>query len=149
METEYEFVNPPQPVIFDYLREAKVIAVVGLSDREKTASNMVARAIQANGYRVIPVNPKLAGGELLGETVYASILDIPFHIDIVDIFRRSEFLADVAREFIQTDADVFWAQQGLQSEEAEKILRAAGRSKIVMNRCIKIEYAYSGLGKKL
>lgn len=85
---------------------------------------------------------------MLGEKVFSSIKDIPFHIDIVDIFRRSEFLADVARDFIETDADVFWAQLGLQSQEAEQILRTAGKSKIVMNRCIKIEYAYSGLGRK-
>ena len=147
MSIEYEFKNAEQAEIFDYLREAKIIAVVGLSDREETSSNMVSKALQKNGYRIIPVNPKLAGGELLGEKVYASILDIPFHVDIVDIFRRSEFLADVAREFIQTDADVFWAQQGLQSEEAEQILRGAGREKIVMNRCIKVEHAYSGLGR--
>ncbi|HEY0222217.1 CoA-binding protein [Lactovum miscens] len=146
--TEYEFKNSDQEIIFNYLKKAKVVAVVGLSDREETSSNMVTKAIQNAGYRIIPVNPKLAGGELLGEKVYGSILDIPFHIDIVDIFRRSEFLADVAREFILTDADVFWAQQGLQSEEAEKILRAADRNQIVMNRCIKIEYAYSGLGIK-
>lgn len=56
-------------------------------------------------------------------------------------------MADVARDFIETDADIFWAQLGLQSQEAEQILREAGRNKIVMNRCIKIEYAYSGLGK--
>ena len=56
-------------------------------------------------------------------------------------------MADVARDFIETDADIFWAQLGLQSQEAEQILREAGRDKIVMNRCIKIEYAYSGLGK--
>jgi len=148
MNAEYEFENAPQETIFDYLRTAKVVAVVGLSNRSETSSNMVATALQKNGYRIIPVNPKLAGGELLGETVYASMLDIPFHIDIVDIFRRSEFLADVARDFIQIDADVFWAQQGLQSKEAEQILRAAGRNDIVMNRCIKVEYAYSGLGKQ-
>ncbi|MDR2977147.1 MAG: CoA-binding protein [Streptococcaceae bacterium] len=149
MDKEFEFVNPSQAEIFDYLRKAKVIAVVGLSNREKTASNMVARMIQSKGYRVIPVNPKLAGGELLGETVYASILDIPFHIDIVDVFRRSDFLADTAREFIKTDAEVFWAQLGLQSEEAEEVLRSAGRDKIVMNRCLKVEYENGKLAKEL
>ncbi|MDR0298627.1 MAG: CoA-binding protein [Streptococcaceae bacterium] len=147
MNTEYEFQNSSQKIIFDYLRAAKVVAVVGLSDREETSSNMIAQALQNVGYRIIPVNPKLAGAELLGEKVYASLLDIPFHVDIVDVFRRSEFLADVARDFVQTDADVFWAQQGLQSEEAEEILRAAGRNKIVMNRCIKVEHAYSRIGK--
>lgn len=144
---DYEFQNAPQEQIFDYLKKAKIIAVVGLSDREDTSSNMVSRAMLNAGYRIIPVNPKLAGQEMFGEKVYGNIKDIPFHIDIVDIFRRSEFLADVARDFIETDADVYWAQQGLQSEEAEQILRAAGRNNIVMNRCIKVEHAYSGLGR--
>lgn len=144
----YEFENPEQEVLFDYLKKAKTIAVVGISDKTDRSSYLIAQELQKNGYRVIPVNPRLAGTELLGEKVFSSIKDIPFHIDIVDIFRRSEFLADVARDFIETDADVFWAQLGLQSQEAEQILRTAGKSKIVMNRCIKIEYAYSGLGRK-
>ena len=144
----YEFENPEQEVLFDYLKKAKTIAVVGISDKTDRSSYLIAQELQKNGYRVIPVNPRLAGTQLLGEKVFSSIKDIPFHIDIVDIFRRSEFLADVARDFIETDADVFWAQLGLQSQEAEQILRTAGKSKIVMNRCIKIEYAYSGLGRK-
>ena len=144
----YEFKNPEQEVMFDYLKNAKTIAVVGISDKTDRSSFLIAQGLQQNGYHVIPVNPRLAGRELLGEKVYASIKEVPFHIDIVDIFRRSEFLADVARDFIETDADIFWAQLGLQSQEAEQILREAGRNKIVMNRCIKIEYAYSGLGKK-
>ena len=141
----YEFENPEQEVLFDYLKKAKTIAVVGISDKTDRSSYLIAQGLQKNGYRVIPVNPRLAGTELLGEKVFSTIKDIPFHIDIVDIFRRSEFLADVARDFIETDADVFWAQLGLQSQEAEQILRTAGKSKIVMNRCIKIEYAYSVL----
>ncbi len=144
----YEFENPEQEVLFDYLKKAKTIAVVGISDKTDRSSYLIAQGLQKNGYRVIPVNPRLAGTELLGEKVFSTIKDIPFHIDIVDIFRRSEFLADVARDFIETDADVFWAQLDLQSQEAEQILRTAGKSKIVMNRCIKIEYAYSGLGRK-
>lgn len=144
----YEFENPEQEVLFDYLKKAKTIAVVGISDKIRPLILFNRSRITKNGYRVIPVNPRLAGTELLGEKVFSTIKDIPFHIDIVDIFRRSEFLADVARDFIETDADVFWAQLGLQSQEAEQILRTAGKSKIVMNRCIKIEYAYSGLGRK-
>lgn len=148
MTDNYEFQNPSQEEIFSYLREAKNIAVVGLSNREDTSAYMVSKVLQESGYRIIPVNPKLAGEKVLGEQVYGSLLEIPFHIDIVDVFRRSEFLAEVATDFVQTDADVFWAQQGLQSKEAEQILRAAGREKIIMNRCIKIEHVYSGLGKK-
>ena len=136
----YAFQNPSRDTIFDFLKEAKTIAVVGLSNREETAAYRVSRIMQDAGYRIIPVNPRSAGETILGETVYASLKDIPLSIDIVNVFRRSEFLPDVAREFIETDAKIFWAQLGLESEEAEEILRRAGRDQIVMNRCIKIEY---------
>lgn len=144
----YEFQNPSSEKIFSYLKKAKTIAVVGISNKTDRTSYLIAEGLQKNGYQIIPVNPLLAGQTVLGETVYANIKDVPVHIDIVDIFRRSEFLPEVAQDFIQTDADVFWAQLGLQNQEAEQILRAAGKNDIVMNRCIKIEYAYSGLGKK-
>lgn len=144
----YTFENSSPEVIFDYLRKAKTVAVVGLSNREETSSFMVTQALQADGYRIFPVIPRLAGQEILGEKVYGRLQDIPEHIDIVDVFRRSEFLPDVARDFIETDADVFWAQQGLQNEEAEQILRDNGRNQIVMDRCIKVEYAYSGLSQE-
>ena len=136
----YAFQNPSQDTIFDFLKEAKTIAVVGLSNREETAAYRVSRIMQDAGYRIIPVNPRSAGETILGKTVYASLKDIPLSIDIVNVFRRSEFLPDVAREFIETDAKIFWAQLGLESQEAEEILRQAGRDQIVMNRCIKIEY---------
>lgn len=136
----YSFQNPSQEVIFDYLKKSKTIAVVGLSNREETAAYRVSKLMQEAGYTIIPVNPKLAGEKLLGETVYARLQDIPAPIDIVDVFRRSEFLPDVARDFLETDAKVFWAQLGLENEEAEQLLRAAGRNDIVMNKCIKIEY---------
>lgn len=136
----YAFQNPSQDTIFDFLKEAKTIAVVGLSNREETAAYRVSRIMQDSGYRIIPVNPRSAGETILGETVYASLKDIPLSIDIVNVFRRSEFLPDLAREFIETDAKIFWAQLGLESQEAEEILRQAGRDQIVMNRCIKIEY---------
>ncbi|WP_334115309.1 CoA-binding protein [Streptococcus parasuis] len=136
----YAFQNPSQDTIFDFLKEAKTIAVVGLSNREETAAYRVSRIMQDAGYRIIPVNPRSAGETILGETVYASLKDIPLSIDIVNVFRRSEFLPDLAREFIETDAKIFWAQLGLESQEAQEILRQAGRDQIVMNRCIKIEY---------
>ena len=136
----YSFQNPSQAVVFDYLKKAKTIAVVGLSTREETAAYRVSKLMQEAGYTIIPVNPKLAGQTILGELTYASLQEILVHVDIVDVFRRSEFLADVARDFIETDADVFWAQLGLESQEAEEVLRQAGRHQIVMNKCIKIEY---------
>lgn len=136
----YSFQNPSQAVIFDYLKQSKTIAVVGLSSREETAAYRVSKLMQEAGYKIIPVNPRASGETILGEKVYASLLEIDQPVDIVDIFRRSEFLPDVAREFIQTDAKIFWAQLGLESQEAEDILRQAGRNDIVMNKCIKIEY---------
>lgn len=136
----YSFQNPSQAVVFDYLKKAKTIAVVGLSTREETAAYRVSKLMQEAGYTIIPVNPKLAGQTILGELAYASLQEIPVHVDIVDVFRRSEFLADVARDFIETDAGLFWAQLGLESQEAEEVLRQAGRHQIVMNKCIKIEY---------
>lgn len=136
----YSFQNPSQETIFDYLKEAKTIAVVGLSSREETAAYRVSKLMQEAGYKIIPVNPRAVGETILREKVYASLLDIDQPVDIVDVFRRSEFLADVAREFVQTDAKIFWAQLGLESQEAEDILRQAGRNDIVMNKCIKIEY---------
>jgi coA binding domain protein len=136
----YEFQNPSDYMIQTYLETSKVIAVVGLSDREETASNRISKIMQGLGYQIIPVNPKLVGQKILGETAYARLQDIPISVDIVNVFRRSEFLPDVARDFIETDAKIFWAQLGLQSQEAEEILRVAGRNHIVMNRCIKREY---------
>ena len=136
----YTFQNPPKEVIYDYIKQTKTIAVVGLSDRTETAAYEVSQVMQEAGFTIIPVNPKLAGQKILGETVYARLQDIPVHIDMVDVFRRSEFLPDVAKDFLETDADIFWAQLGLENEEAEKLLRQAGRSAIVMNKCLKIEY---------
>lgn len=135
-----QFKNPSDGVVRQYLTTSKTVAVVGLSDREETTSNRVSKEMQSRGYRIIPVNPKLAGQEILGEKAYASLAEIPFHIDIVDVFRRSEFLPDVARDFLQADAQIFWAQLGLENQEAEEILRAGGCEDIVMNRCIKKEH---------
>ena len=134
------FKNPSDGVVRQYLTTSKTIAVVGLSDREETTSNRVSKEMQSRGYRIIPVNPKLAGQEILGEKAYASLAEITFHVDIVDVFRRSEFLPDVARDFLQADAQIFWAQLGLENKEAEEILRAGGCEDIVMNRCIKKEH---------
>ncbi|MDG4510190.1 CoA-binding protein [Streptococcus suis] len=136
----YSFQNPSQDIIFDYLKNAKTIAVVGLSSREETAAYRVSKLMQEAGYKIIPVNPKAAGETILGELVYSSLAEIDQPIDIVDVFRRSEFLPEVAQEFIRSNAKIFWAQLGLESQEAEKLLRQAGRNDIVMNKCIKIEY---------
>ena len=97
----YSFRNPSDGVIKHYLETSKIIAVVGLSDREDTTSHRVSKEMQERGYRIIPVNPRAAGGQILGETVYASLQEIPFPVDIVDVYRRSEFLPDVARDLLR------------------------------------------------
>lgn len=135
------FKNPTQDQIYNYLKEAKRIAIVGLSSKEDRTSFKIAKLLQDYGYQIIPVNPVLAGQEILGEPVYERLQDIPGSIDIVDIFRRSEFLPDVAKDFLVTDAKVFWAQLGLENEEAAELLKKADRNDIIMNRCIKIELA--------
>ena len=140
----YSFQNPSAEVIESYLKSAKTIAIVGLSHRKEAASYQVAHFLQAAGYRIIPVNPKLEGQELLGEHVYAYLKDIRAgHIylnTVNDVFRRSEYLPDVAYDFLETKDRVFWSQIGLENEEAETILRQSNRQDIVMNRCTKIEY---------
>lgn len=136
----YRFQNPSDDILRTYLESAKTIAVVGLSDRQDTAAYQVAKFMQAMDYQIVPVNPKLAGQTILGELVYATIKAIPFEVDIVDVFRRSEFLPEVARDFLESQAKVFWAQLDLDNQEAEMILRSAGKQAIVMNRCLKVDY---------
>ncbi|MCB2829770.1 CoA-binding protein [Streptococcus dysgalactiae] len=136
----YRFQNPSDDILRTYLESAKTIAIVGLSDRQDTAAYQVAKFMQAMDYQIVPVNSKLAGQMILGELVYATIKAIPFEVDIVDVFRRSEFLPEVARDFLESQAKVFWAQLGLENQEAEMILRSAGKQAIVMNRCLKVDY---------
>ena len=143
----YHFQNPSDAIVKHYLKNSQVIAVVGLSDRVETVSNRASMEMQKRGYRIVPVNPRAAGGRILGETVYANLKDIPFSVDIVDVYRRSEFLPDVAHDFLEADAKIFWAQLGLENEEAEQILRAAGRDDIIMDRCIKREHTRLILGE--
>ncbi len=95
----YHFQNPSDAIVEHYLKNSKVIAVVGLSDREETTSNRVSKEMQERGYRIIPVNRGQRAVRFWCETVYASLKDIPFPVDIVDIYRRSEFLPDVALDF--------------------------------------------------
>lgn len=136
----YQFHNPSDQLITDYLQKARRIAVVGLSNRPETASYQVAQFMQSKGYEIIPVNPRLAGQTVLGQVVYAQLTEVPEPIDIVDVFRCSEALPEVARAFSQTKAKVFWAQLGLFSQEAAQYLSQANRHDVVMDKCLKIEY---------
>ncbi|AMX83574.1 CoA-binding protein [Geobacillus subterraneus] len=131
-------VNPSREEIGDILRKAKRIAVVGLSNNPERESYMVAKAMKDAGYEIIPVNPMIDEWE--GIPAVDKLTDIEGHVDIVDVFRRSEHLPELAREFVQIDADVFWAQLGVVNEEAYRFLKEKGYT-VIMDRCIKVEHA--------
>ena len=126
----------------DLLRRCKTLAVVGLSDNELRPSYTTSRYMQAQGYRIVPVNPK--GGEILGETCYASLSDIPFAIDMVNVFRRPQDMLPIAQEAVtqaqRLKIQCFWQQLGIDNEEAAALVSQAGMQS-VMDRCIKIEHA--------
>jgi hypothetical protein len=119
------------------LKNAKTIAVVGLSGHRWRPSYGVSEYMQSAGYRIIPVNPTEA--EVLGEKAYASLDDIPEPIDIVDIFRRSEFVPEIVDAAIRIHAKCVWMQEGVIHEEAAAKARAAGLE-VVMDRCILKEH---------
>jgi hypothetical protein len=122
------------------LASTRTIAVVGLSDRPNRESFTVARYLQAHGYRIIPVNPMVA--EVLGERSYPDLSSIPpeVAIDVVDIFRKPEFIPAVVDGAIARGAKVVWMQLGLAHNAAAEKARAAGLA-VVMDRCMKIEHA--------
>lgn len=130
--------NPSNEEIRKVLDEAKTIAVVGLSDNPERTSYQVTEAMQKAGYKIIPVNPMV--DEVLGEKAYASLTDIEEKIDIINVFRRSEFLPEIATEAIKTDCKVFWAQQGVMNEEAYDILKEHDFT-VIMDVCIKVAHA--------
>ncbi|MEH7251361.1 CoA-binding protein [Neobacillus niacini] len=130
--------NPSLAEIGAILKKSKRIAVVGLSDKPDRTSYMVSEVMQKAGYDIIPVNPTV--DQVLGVKAVASLKDIEGHIDIVNVFRRSEQLFDVAKEFDEIDADVFWAQQGLVNEEASTFLKDKGNT-VIMDLCIKVAHA--------
>jgi hypothetical protein len=121
------------------LGAAKVFALVGASANPVRPSYFVQKYLLAKGYRVIPVNPGHAGKAFLGQTVYASLRDIPEPVDVVDIFRNSAAALGITREAIDIGAKVVWMQLGVRNDEAARLAEAAGL-KVVMNRCPKIEY---------
>ncbi|WP_026576401.1 CoA-binding protein [Bacillus sp. UNC438CL73TsuS30] len=130
--------NPSRAELGAILKKAKRIAVVGLSNNPDRTSYMVSEAMQKAGYEIIPVNPTI--DEALGVKAVASLKDIEGHVDIVNVFRRSEQLLEVAKEFDEIDSDIFWAQQGCLNEEAYQFLKKNGYT-VIMDRCIKVEHA--------
>ncbi len=126
------------------LSEIRVMAMVGASGDWKRPSFFAMKYLQRRGYRVIPINPGRAGTEILGETVYASLADIPGEIDMVDVFRASEAALGVAEEAValkeQKDIKVLWLQLGIRNDAAAELAEAAG-IQVIMDRCPKIEFA--------
>jgi hypothetical protein len=130
--------SSPQPdPIADLLKRSKTIAVVGLSSSPLRPSYGVSAYMQSNGYRIIPVNPKIK--EALGEMAYASLLDVPEKIDIVNIFRRPEFVEEVVDQAIRLKIPTIWMQEEVINEKAAEKGRKAGIF-VVMDRCILKEH---------
>jgi predicted CoA-binding protein len=130
----------------EILQETKTIAIVGLSDKPDRASNEVAAYLQSVGYRIVPVNPMIAGQKVHGETVYADLKSAAdaLHaegvaIDVVDVFRKSENVPDIARDAIGVRAGTLWMQLGVENQAAADMASAAGLD-VVMNHCMKIEH---------
>ncbi len=120
------------------LQRDRVIAVVGLSAEPDRPSHGVALYMQRQGYRIVPVTPRYP--QVLGETSYPRLEDIPFAVDMVDVFRREEDIPDVARSAVAIGAKTLWQQLGLRSLEAHRIASEAGLDS-VFDRCLKIEHS--------
>jgi hypothetical protein len=123
------------------LHEVRTIAVVGLSAEWHRPSFFAAKYMQDHGYRIVPVNPRYANAstDVLGEHCYAALTDIPFPVDMVDVFRRTEDVLPIAQQAIQIGAKCLWQQIGVQNLEADALARNAGMDS-VMDRCVKIEH---------
>ena len=125
-------------VIRQIMHTARTIAIVGLSSNPLRPSNFVGFYLQRHGYRVIPVNPNER--DVYGEKAYASLLDIPEAVDVVDVFRASQFVPAIAEEAVKIGAKALWLQFGVISGEGARIAEAGGLQ-VVMDRCMKVEHA--------
>lgn len=135
--------NPSMDELKKIYEEAGTIAVVGASGDESKAAHTIPRYLKRQGFRIVPVNPR--GGEILEEQVYGSLKEIPDKVDVVDVFRPSEETPDIARQAVDIGAKVLWLQQGIYSDEAERIARDGGLQ-VVMNRCMGETHYQLGLG---
>ena len=130
--------NPSKEEMKKLLEDAKTIAVVGLSNNEEKTVFQISKIMQEQGYRIIPVNPSV--DEVLGEKAYPSLKDVPDQIDIINVFRRPEYLPAVAKDAAETNCRVFWAQQGIVNEEAYHYLKEKDFT-VIMDLCIKVVHA--------
>jgi len=136
--------NMNDQTIRDVLTQTQRIALVGASDRTERASYGVMKYLLDQGYDVVPVSPKLAGQQLLGQTVYGTLAEIPGKIDMVDVFRNSEAAWGVAQEAIAIGAKTLWLQLGVINEQAAVLARDAGLT-VIMDRCPKMEIPRLGV----
>jgi predicted CoA-binding protein len=125
-------------VIREILHTARTIAIVGLSSNVLRPSNFVGFYMQRHGYKIVPVNPNER--EAVGEKAYPSLSDIPFKVDVVDVFRASQFVPGIAQEAVKIGAGALWLQFGVISAEGARIAEQAGL-KVVVDRCMKVEHA--------
>jgi uncharacterized protein len=138
-------VNPSDEQLKQLLMTARTIAMVGASSNPDKASHGIMQKLQRAGYKVIPVNP--GETEVLGERAYASLKDVPEAIDIVDVFRRSEDMLEVADEAIAVRAKTLWMQSGISNEDAAARATAAGLT-VVMDACIGVSHSLLRVPKK-
>lgn len=131
------FENPPDDRIHGILSQHRTIAVVGCSPKPERDSHAIARLLMSRGHRVIPVNP--GHREILGQPCYPDLLSIPEPVSMVDVFRRSEYVAEIAQQAIRIHAEILWTQLGIWDEEAAAAASAAGLI-VIMDRCPAIEY---------
>ena len=131
--------NPDMGQIKDLLEGTRTVAVVGLSDKAYRTSHAIARALQRFGFKILPVNPNLTG-PVLGEEPYATVEEIPGPVDIVDVFRSSEKVMPVAQDAVAAGAKTLWMQSGVVNEKAAAYAKEHGLI-VVMDRCIKVDYA--------
>ena len=120
------------------LHTARTIAIVGLSSNELRPSNFVGYYLRRHGYRVIPVNPRES--EILGETCYPSLLDVPVAVDVVNVFRAPDALPGIAWDAVAIHAGALWCQFGVINTEAARIAEDGGVT-VIMDRCLKVEHA--------
>jgi predicted CoA-binding protein len=123
--------------ITEILQDYRVVAVVGLSNDANRPSHRVAKYLQEHGYRIVPVNPGCQ--EILGEKCYANLKDIPFPVEVVDIFRNVDAIPGIVADAIAMGAKVVWMQQGLEEPDSARKAGQAGL-RVVMDRCLKIEH---------
>jgi len=127
------FENPDDAALRALLTSVKTIAVVGLSPQPERPSYRVAQAMQGYGYRIVPVRPKI--GEVLGEKAYPSLADIPFKVDLVDVFRAAEHVPAIVEQALALHLPAIWIQEGIVHDAAAQRAQAGGMT-VVMDRCL-------------